>query len=86
MKLVFDAHWWVDGPTANRHVLREMVHGWSRRFPDDELVLVTRADQTPDLDTTLSGPVSVFQYAGVLTQSRPTEPVPLRTGSTRTPS
>jgi glycosyltransferase involved in cell wall biosynthesis len=60
MKLVFDAHWWVDGPTANRHVLREMVHGWSRRFPDDELVLVTRADQTPDLDTALSGPVSVF--------------------------
>ena len=59
MKLVFDAHWWVEGPTANRHVLREMVHAWARRFPDDELVLVTRVDQAPDVETLPSGPVAV---------------------------
>lgn len=39
MRILFDAHWWVDGPRSGRNVLRGLVSGWLRAFPDDELHL-----------------------------------------------
>lgn len=42
MKVVFDAYWWVEGPSSLRHVLREIVIAWHDSFPEDELVLVVR--------------------------------------------
>lgn len=39
MRILFDAHWWVDGPRSGRNVLRGLVGGWSRAFPDDEITL-----------------------------------------------
>lgn len=43
MKVVFDAYWWVQGPAALRHVLREVVLAWAREHPTDELALVVRS-------------------------------------------
>lgn len=37
MRFLFDAYWWVEGPGANRTVLREIVAAWTARFPEDEL-------------------------------------------------
>lgn len=42
MKIVFDAFWWGGGPPSLRHVLREIVIAWHDKFPEDELILVTR--------------------------------------------
>lgn len=42
MRVVFDAYWWVAGPTSLRHVLRETVLAWHREFPGDRLALVVR--------------------------------------------
>jgi glycosyltransferase involved in cell wall biosynthesis len=42
VRLVFDAYWWVEGPAALRHVLREIVLAWHEEFPDDALALVVR--------------------------------------------
>ena len=42
MKIVFDAFWWGGGPPSLRHVMREIVLMWAKRYPLDELVLVTR--------------------------------------------
>ena len=42
MRILFDAHWWVDGPRSGRNVLRGLIAGWSRAFPDDELELRTQ--------------------------------------------
>lgn len=39
MRILFDAHWWVDGPRSGRNVLRGLIGGWSRAFPDDEITL-----------------------------------------------
>ncbi|MEL4320457.1 glycosyltransferase [Leifsonia sp. YIM 134122] len=49
MKVVFDAYWWTAGPPSLRHVLREIVFAWHENFPDDELILVTRARHPADL-------------------------------------
>lgn len=40
--VVFDAYWWVRGPTSLRHVLRGIVSEWVRQCPDDDLVIVVR--------------------------------------------
>lgn len=46
MRVLLDGFWWRRGPHANRQVLRELVLGWARQFPADELVLaVQRHDQ-----------------------------------------
>lgn len=37
--MLFDAFWWVSGPTANRTVLRELVLRWRRDHPGDELII-----------------------------------------------
>lgn len=42
MRVVFDAYWWVEGPTSLRRVLRETVLAWAAAFPEDELALVVR--------------------------------------------
>lgn len=42
MRIVFDAFWWAHGPHSLRHALREIIFAWHDRFPDDQLVLVTR--------------------------------------------
>lgn len=42
MRVVFDAYWWVQGPTSLQHVLREIVIAWRAAFPGDELAIVTR--------------------------------------------
>ena len=39
MRLLFDAHWWVDGPPSNRNVLRSLVTEWLQAFPADDLTL-----------------------------------------------
>lgn len=52
MRILFDAFWWVNGPGANRTVMREMILGWHREFPEDELILALRSgdlDQADDL-------------------------------------
>jgi len=43
MKIVFDAFWWGGGPPSLRHVMREIVLMWQKRYPLDELILVTRS-------------------------------------------
>jgi hypothetical protein len=40
LKVLFDAFWWVDGPTSNQTVQKELIQAWADRFPDDELTLV----------------------------------------------
>ena len=46
MRVLLDGFWWRQGPHANRQVLRELVLGWIRAFPSDDLVLaVQRSDQ-----------------------------------------
>ncbi len=42
MRILFDAYWWVRGPSSNRHVQREIVRHWVEAFPEDEAVLVLR--------------------------------------------
>lgn len=43
MRILMDGHWWVDGPVANRQVLRELVTAWCRTFPDDDVVMALPA-------------------------------------------
>lgn len=42
MRVLFDAYWWEEGPTANRAVLREVVYAWQEQFPDDEIAFAVR--------------------------------------------
>lgn len=42
MRVLFDAFWWVEGPTANRTVMRDMVFAWAEEFPADQIVLAVR--------------------------------------------
>lgn len=39
MKVLFDGHWWVDGPASNREVLKQIVLTWSRDYAGDQIVL-----------------------------------------------
>jgi len=39
MRVLFDGHWWVDGPVSNRQVVREFVSCWARQYPQDQLVM-----------------------------------------------
>ena len=49
MRVVFDAYWWVHGPAALRHVLREIVMAWHQEFPEDALALVVRRGEEPEV-------------------------------------
>ncbi len=44
MRLLFDAHWWVDGPPSNRNVLRSLITEWLQAFPADDLTLLVPKD------------------------------------------
>ncbi|GAA4708375.1 glycosyltransferase family 1 protein [Nocardioides conyzicola] len=39
MRLLLEAHWWVDGPPSGRNVLRTIVEEWARRHPEDLLTI-----------------------------------------------
>ncbi len=43
LTVVLDAFWWASGPHSLRHVQREIILAWQRLYPDDHLVLITRA-------------------------------------------
>ncbi|MEX8058195.1 glycosyltransferase family 4 protein [Microbacterium sp. 16-032] len=57
MRVLFDAFWWHRGPIANRTVMREIVFGWSRRFPEDEILLAVRARHRDLVDVPPEGRV-----------------------------
>lgn len=42
MRVLFDAYWWAEGPTANRTVQREFIRSWCEEFPQDDIVLALR--------------------------------------------
>jgi len=42
MRILIDAHWWVDGPPSGRNVVRGLIGGWSRAFPSDEITVRTQ--------------------------------------------
>ncbi|QHC67090.1 glycosyltransferase [Rathayibacter sp. VKM Ac-2759] len=42
MRVLFDAFWWIDGPPANRTVLRGIVQQWMVDHPRDQIVLAVR--------------------------------------------
>lgn len=50
VKVLLDAHWWHEGPAANRTVMREVVDAWARVAPEDELVLAMRRGAPPPVD------------------------------------
>lgn len=39
MRILFDGHWWFDGPASNRMVQREMIQAWVSTFPGDDVVV-----------------------------------------------
>lgn len=43
MRVLFDAHWWLDGPPSNKEVMKRIVLTWLRVFPQDEVVLAVPA-------------------------------------------
>jgi glycosyltransferase involved in cell wall biosynthesis len=57
VKVLFDGYWWVEGPAANRTVLREFITEWHDSFPDDEIAIAVpkknfaaaRAEISPDI-------------------------------------
>jgi len=40
--VLFDGYWWVDGPTANRTVQRDLITSWIAAHPEDDVVLAVR--------------------------------------------
>ncbi len=45
VRVLFDAHWWCDGPPSGRGILRAAILTWLHDYPDDSLVLrAPRAD------------------------------------------
>lgn len=51
MRVLFDAHWWLDGPPSGRAVLRNVVRAWSESFPDDTIALRVPAGQRSAVDS-----------------------------------
>ena len=39
LRVLFDAFWWVEGPTSNRLVQRRIIRTWAQMYPQDELIL-----------------------------------------------
>ncbi|MBO9531443.1 MAG: glycosyltransferase family 4 protein [Solirubrobacteraceae bacterium] len=51
VRVLFDGHWWPEGPTSNRSVMRAIVTGWVRAFPSDDVWIAgpgPRPDDLPD--------------------------------------
>lgn len=40
LEVAFDAYWLVNGPPSGSNVLKSMILGWRRAFPDDPMTLV----------------------------------------------
>ncbi|MEN4450256.1 glycosyltransferase [Mycobacterium sp. SM3041] len=60
MKILFDGHWWVDGPPSGRNVLRALVVAWTQAFPDDAITLrVPKAHVTVVRDELRSAQLAV---------------------------
>lgn len=60
LRVLVDAYWWVDGPPSNRHVLRETVLAWLRRFPEDRLALLVRQRDVEAVRTEMGRSVGVL--------------------------
>ncbi|MBO3088917.1 glycosyltransferase family 4 protein [Cellulomonas sp. zg-ZUI40] len=43
MRVLLDGYWWHEGPPSNAMVQRELVRGWARTYPEDELVMAVPA-------------------------------------------
>ena len=43
MRVLLDGYWWHEGPPSNSMVQRELVRGWARTHPEDELVIAVPA-------------------------------------------
>ena len=43
LRVLFDGYWWAEGPFSNQQVQRELILGWARQYPDDELLVVVPA-------------------------------------------
>ena len=43
MRVLFDGHWWIDGPPSNREVLRQIVLTWTDKYIEDEILVVVPA-------------------------------------------
>jgi glycosyltransferase involved in cell wall biosynthesis len=41
LKVLFDAHWWTDGPPSGRRVMRNLVEAWLHSFPHDQVMVST---------------------------------------------
>jgi len=39
LKILFDGHWWFDGPPSGRNVLQSLVSTWHELFPNDHLTM-----------------------------------------------
>lgn len=81
MRVVFDAYWWVAGPTSLRRVLRETVLAWAAAFPEDELTLVVQRRHVAAVDVpegVRAVPTRLRPQA--LLASRAVEPVRRRLG------
>jgi glycosyltransferase involved in cell wall biosynthesis len=59
MRVLFDGHWWLDGPTSNREVLKELVRAWIVRFPEDEIFLTVPVRDAPSVRRDLDNRVTV---------------------------
>ena len=53
-RVLFDAYWWISGPTSLRNVVRSVVSAWSAQYPEDELTLSIRAHEADDLRAQLA--------------------------------
>lgn len=51
MRVLFDAHWWIDGPPSNKEVMKRVVLTWASVFPNDEIILAVRKVDLPLIDS-----------------------------------
>ncbi|MEC5180620.1 glycosyltransferase involved in cell wall biosynthesis [Arthrobacter sp. CG_A4] len=61
MRILFDGHWWIDGPPSNREVLRQMVLTWSRLFSNDELLVAVPSRHVLAASAEVPGGVTVIR-------------------------
>ena len=54
MRLVMDAYWWSRGTQSLRGAVHGLVTAWARRYPDDEIVIVTRRSDREDFESLAS--------------------------------
>lgn len=47
MRVLFDGHWWIAGPTSNREVLKEIIWAWAESYPADDIAVAVRSKDAP---------------------------------------